>query len=180
MKVYLNVLLACGEWKTNQGDAVDCNHLKLIQSWFNVQFGWPASWLTWSDLLTGCQVTSWLANWPFVESFLTWSPMLSWPHRAAGPFGQRLAITIVGSIEPQLVIKKFKIGDFQNAKPHLVIFKTLRMLKNPMVLECFDAEDGKWWQSQSTISKALIKDDETYPDSNDEDGNVTIPLNKRW
>ena len=29
------------------------------------------------------------------------------------------------------------------------------------------------------ISKALIKDDETYPDSNDEDGNVTIPLNKR-
>ena len=32
---------------------------------------------------------------------LTWSPMLRWPHLAAGPVGHRLASTMVGSMEPQ-------------------------------------------------------------------------------
>ena len=35
----------------------------------------------------------------FVAS-ITWSPILSWPHLAAGPVGKRLARTMVGNIEP--------------------------------------------------------------------------------
>ena len=31
---------------------------------------------------------------------LTWSPMLSWPHLAAGPVGDKFASTMVGSIDP--------------------------------------------------------------------------------
>ena len=36
---------------------------------------------------------------PLME--MIWSPMLSCPHRAAGPFGSMLASTTVGTMEPQ-------------------------------------------------------------------------------
>lgn len=32
---------------------------------------------------------------------MIWSPMFNWPHRAAAPAGAKLAITTVGSIDPQ-------------------------------------------------------------------------------
>ena len=60
-----------------------------------------------------------LSIFRYFSIFFTWSPMLSCPQRAAGPFGQRLAITIVGNMEPQLIRKvkvkvvliKIKIGN---------------------------------------------------------------------
>ena len=88
---------------------LNLNTLTILLPWYRFGKSIGASrrercrwWLS-PEKKRKCEPSCWPARFCCARAHRahTWSPMLSWPHLAAGPVGKRLARTMVGSMEPQ-------------------------------------------------------------------------------